>query len=199
MKKETFEWIHSWCDYTQNKELPRVLLIGDSICWGYNEIVREKLRGVCYVDFLSTSYAIDNTLYTKLVKDFVANSEYDLVHFNFGLHGYHISKAAFEKRMTKLLNDIKSKCKNLGLCLTTAVNKEGNKKPDPKWMKKVIERNEFYKEYALKNNIKFDDLYSISLSMPKEKRLNDGVHYERDGYELFANQIENFVKEVLKK
>ena len=29
--KEQFEWIHSWCDETMQKDLSRVLLVGDSI------------------------------------------------------------------------------------------------------------------------------------------------------------------------
>lgn len=43
--KEDFEWIHSWTDYSNNNDLPRILLIGDSITEGYNRIVREKLSG----------------------------------------------------------------------------------------------------------------------------------------------------------
>mgnify|MGYP004680288829 CR=1 FL=1 len=36
---ETFEWIHSWLDHTDRHDHPRVLLIGDSICNGYEEFV----------------------------------------------------------------------------------------------------------------------------------------------------------------
>ena len=33
--KERFEWIHSWCDYSEKNDLPRVLLVGDSITNAY--------------------------------------------------------------------------------------------------------------------------------------------------------------------
>ena len=47
MKKEKYEWIHSWCDEALNNDLPRVLLVGDSITHNYQEKVRELLRGIC--------------------------------------------------------------------------------------------------------------------------------------------------------
>ena len=40
--KEQFEWIHSWCDETAQNDLPRVLLVGDSITHNYQEKVRQE-------------------------------------------------------------------------------------------------------------------------------------------------------------
>ena len=90
--KEQFEWIHSWCDEAAQNDLPRVLLVGDSITHSYQEKVRELLRGVCYVDYISTSYAIDTKMYNQLVYNFMTDSKYALIHFNHGLHGIHLSK-----------------------------------------------------------------------------------------------------------
>ena len=42
--KERFEWINSWCDETLNADLPRVLLVGDSITLGYQDKVRQNLK-----------------------------------------------------------------------------------------------------------------------------------------------------------
>ena len=95
MKKERFEWIQSWCDEADKTDKPRVLLVGDSITRGYQEIVRELLSDVCYVDYLATSYAIDNKLYSTLVEDFAKNSDYAVVHFNHGLHGIHMSPRTY--------------------------------------------------------------------------------------------------------
>ena len=104
--KEQFEWIHSWCDETALNDLPRVLLVGDSITDGYQAKVRELLKGVCYVDYIATSYAVDSKMYNLLVGAFVADSKYDLIHFNHGLHGIHISKKSYKSRMKKLLSKI---------------------------------------------------------------------------------------------
>ena len=109
--KERFEWIHSWCDYADKSDLPRVLLIGDSITLGYQEKVRQKLKGVCYVDFISTSYAIDTKIYNTLISGFATDSDYSLIHFNHGLHGQHISKRTYKSKMKKLLLKIAADAK----------------------------------------------------------------------------------------
>ena len=45
----------------------KVLLIGDSITYNYQNIVREKLKGVAYVDYIATSYGIDTLIYKQLI------------------------------------------------------------------------------------------------------------------------------------
>ena len=36
--KERFEWVQSWCDEAPSNDLPRVLLIGDSITRQYDDM-----------------------------------------------------------------------------------------------------------------------------------------------------------------
>ena len=74
MKQERIEWINSWCEDTNNTDLPRVLLIGDSITQGYQGIVREALRGICYVDYVSTSYTLNSPFFFKLVLGLAKNN-----------------------------------------------------------------------------------------------------------------------------
>lgn len=79
--KERFEWVQSWCDEAPSNDLPRVLLIGDSITRQYQDRVRELLRGKCYVDYFSSSYAVDSPIYQTLIKAFVGDSKYAIIHF----------------------------------------------------------------------------------------------------------------------
>lgn len=195
MKKERFEWIHSWCDETSNDDLPRVLLVGDSITHNYQEKVRELLRGVCYVDYISTAYAIDSKIYNHLIYDFMTDSNYALIHFNHGLHGIHLSKRSYKSKMEKLLNKVNIK---IILATTTIVFQEENKRLDSAWMKRVRERNEAVLEIVSKNGYAIDDLYAVSAQIPKEKRHPDGTHYLPDGYEIFANAVAQSIKNNLK-
>lgn len=195
MKKEEFEWIHSWCDETSNNDLPRVLLVGDSITYNYQEKVRALLRGVCYVDYIATSYAIDTKMYNHLVHNFMTDSEYSIIHFNHGLHGKHLSKRSYKSKMEKLLNKASQK---IILATSTVVYQEGNKRLDSSWMKRVRERNEAVYEIANENGYKVDDLYSVSVGIPKEKRYQDGTHYLPEGYEIFANAVVESIKNNLK-
>ena len=197
MKKESKEWIHSWCDDTNNRDLPRVLLIGDSITYGYQAKVRELLKGVCYVDYLATSYAVDMPIYNKLVETMAFDSDYDLVHFNHGLHGIHMSKRTYKSRLKKLLSKLERKMKIM-VAKTTFVYQAGNKRKDAAWMKRVLERNEAMEELAAEKGYAVDDLYEVSVKMPVEKRYQDGTHYLEDGYEILAQTVAAKIKEIIK-
>lgn len=196
--KEQFEWIHSWCDENWQNDLPRVLLVGDSITHNYQEKVRELLRGVCYVDYISTSYAIDSKMYNQLVYNFMTDSKYALIHFNHGLHGIHLSKKSYKSRMNKLLSKIDKDVK-LILATSTIVYREGNKRLDGAWMKRVRERNAAVQEIAAEKGCTVDDLYSVSTSIPKEYRYVDGTHYLQEGYAMLAEMVAACIRKNLGK
>ena len=196
--KEQFEWIHSWCDENWQNDLPRVLLVGDSITHNYQEKVRELLKGVCYVDYISTSYAIDTKMYNQLVYNFMTDSKYALIHFNHGLHGIHLSKKSYKSRMMKLLSKIDKDVK-LIVATSTIVYREGNKRLDGAWMKRVRERNEAVQEIATENGYSVDDLYTVSVSIPKEYRYVDGTHYLQEGYAMLAETVAACIRKNLGK
>lgn len=196
--KEQFEWIHSWCDENWQNDLPRVLLVGDSITHNYQEKVRELLRGVCYVDYISTSYAIDTKMYNQLVYNFMTDSKYALIHFNHGLHGIHLSKKSYKSRMNKLLSKIDKDVK-LIVATSTIVYREGNKRLDGAWMKRVRERNAAVQEIAAEKGCTVDDLYTVSVSIPKEYRYVDGTHYLQEGYAMLAETVAACIRKNLGK
>ena len=197
MQKETFEWIHSWCDYADKSDKPRVLLVGDSITHGYQEIVRKLLKDVAYVDYMSTSYAVDNKLYCQLVEGMAKNSDYALIHFNHGLHGFHMSPRTYKSKLKNLLVRIRGKAK-LVLAETTVVYKEGNKRLHAGWKKRVNERNEILGELATELDAELNRLYAVSERIDKKDRNHDGTHYEIEGYEKLANAVAETLKKFLK-
>ncbi len=193
--KEIFEWINSWCDFAHNDDLPRVLLVGDSICQGYQQAVRDLLRGVCYVDFFADTYAVDSKIYRILFKTFYEDSKYDLVHFNHGLHGGHMRASTYKNQLEKLLTKTVT-CK-LVLATSTIVYDEGNKKVNKTWKKLVNARNAALYEIAERHGYEVNDLYTLSTEIPKQYRNQDGVHYLAPGYETLAKQVAETVKKSL--
>jgi lysophospholipase L1-like esterase len=196
MKKEWFEWISSWCEASTQNDLPRVLLIGDSITRGYQEQVRLLLKGKCYVDYLAVSYAIDTKMYNQLVKNFASDSRYDVIHFNHGLHGIHMTKRTYSSRMEKLLKKLSLNSKVV-LAKTTFVYNEGNKTTHEKWNKRVEERNSVVDDLAKKYGFIIDDLYSVSVQIPTSLRANDGTHFQADGYAVLAQSVVESIEKVL--
>ena len=191
--KERFEWVQSWCDEAPSNDLPRVLLIGDSITRQYQDRVRELLRGKCYVDYFSSSYAVDSPIYQTLIKVFVGDSKYAIIHFNNGLHGFHIGKSTYKSRLKKLLKTFPNDCKVI-LANTTFVFEEGNVIPDKMWGKRVSERNVAIAELSEEFGFPIDNLYSVSRTIDSNGRSNDGTHFKEEGIDILAN---NVVKSIL--
>lgn len=196
IKKEQYEWIDAWQDDADRTDLPRVLLIGDSITRGYNGRVREFLKGIAYVDFIATSYAIDNPLYVALVKKYAEAGGYSLIHFNHGLHGYHMGRRTYLSKTDKLIKALAKDAKII-IATSTIVYKEGNKGINRGWAKRLEERNGAVKELADKNGYKLNDLYSVSEKLDVSLRLPDGVHYNEQGYNVLGKVVADNIKELL--
>ncbi len=194
--KERFEWTQSWCDEAPSDDLPRVLLIGDSITRQYQDRVRELLRGKCYVDYFSSSYAVDFPIYQTLIKAFVGDSKYAVIHFNNGLHGFHVGKRTYKSRLKKLFKSFPEDSEVI-LANTTFVFKEGNIIPDEAWGKRVSERNAAIAELAEEFGFPIDDLYSVSKTIDASGRSNDGTHYTEIGINLLAASVVKSILEVL--
>ena len=194
--KERFEWIQSWCDETLNEDLPRVLLIGDSITRQYQERVRESLRGKCYVDYFSSSYAVDSHMYPIMIKTFIGDSKYGVIHFNNGLHGIHVSKRTYKSRLRKLFKAFPKDCKVV-LANTTSVFEQGNVNPDKAWSKRVFERNSAILELANEFCFSIDDLYTASQTIDLNGRCIDGTHFEAGGVSVLADSVVKSVLNVL--
>jgi len=72
-------------DTEQSKQLPRVLLIGDSICGGYQRGVKKLLAGKAVVVKQQGNAQHTGTGLEKL-DEWLGDGKWDLIHFNWGLH-----------------------------------------------------------------------------------------------------------------
>ena len=189
MKKERYEWLRSWCDETLSSDLPRVALIGDSITEGYQKQVRELLRGRCYVDFLATSYAIDNPIYFATLKLFLDNSSYQAVHYNFGLHGEHLTPAEYEEGLKKVTSLILADSHLILATTTEPYPIEKGQDLSPTWIPLAKERNEVMLRFAKERGIPVDDLHAVSLMSPQDEKAGDSIHFAEKGYLRLAKQV----------
>ena len=189
MSKERYEWVQSWCDEADESG-PRVLLIGDSIARGYEGLVREGLRGRCRLDYLSMSYAAEMPIFGELIRAFIKDSRYDVIHFNHGLHGWDMSVQTYKECLKELFLSLEWSGK-LILATTTFVYEYGNERPKSEKNKVIAERNTAVRELAEEHGYMINDLYCVS----KSERSMDGTHYEHAGSEELADSV---VKCVLK-
>jgi len=188
MQKEQYEWLHSWCDDTGKDDLPRVLLIGDSITNAYQEIVRKLLAGKCYVDYFATSYAADMPIFHTLVDAYAGDSKYDVIHFNNGLHGGHMTPEVYETCM-ELITAKLCKIAKVILVESTYVYEPGNEKPHAYYSEAVPQRNAALHRIAAKYDCPINPLHAVSENIPLDCRNGDGTHYLPAGSEILAAKV----------
>ena len=108
---ENIEWsvAYAYGLTDATKDLPRVLLVGDSICNGYQSGVRELLKGKMNVSYWISSYCVTSAAYLPLLTIYLDEAKYDVIHFNNGLHSLKTPTAAYENGVRRALQLIREK------------------------------------------------------------------------------------------
>ncbi|HEY5582952.1 MAG TPA: hypothetical protein VIK78_00455 [Ruminiclostridium sp.] len=189
-KLERYEWCDFWWEEADKNDKPRVLLIGDSITRAYRPKVNDIIRERAYVDMLATSKAIDNPSLKRELDYILGHEEfkYKVIHFNNGLHGWHLSEEEYEKYLEEVVVHIIDNCgtAKLILTLTTPVTKEGsNEEINMELTSRVIKRNKAVENIGREYNLEIDDLYTPMFGK-SEYRVSDGYHYNEIGEKVQA-------------
>src|SRR5580698_1623955 len=104
--KESIEWCDIWISHANETNLPRVLLIGDSITRAYYPEVEKHLEGKAYVGRLASSAFISDPALKQQIAMVLSQYKFDVIHFNNGMHGWQHSEADYEKAFPGLLATI---------------------------------------------------------------------------------------------
>src|SRR5262245_28151474 len=83
---ESIEWCDVWISHANETNLPRVLLIGDSITRAYYPEVEKNLAGKAYVGQLATSAFISDPALHREIAMVLDEYKFDVIHFNNGMH-----------------------------------------------------------------------------------------------------------------
>ena len=84
-KRQTKKGRGPFTTVTDDPDLPRVLLIGDSISIGYTLPTREALKGKANLHRIPTNGGPTTKGLAEIDK-WIGNTKWDLIHFNWGLH-----------------------------------------------------------------------------------------------------------------
>ena len=177
-----------------DSSLPNVLLIGDSIMNGYRSHVIAGLKSKANVDcWLTPVHLKSKGLHEDLAK--VASfREYDVVHFNIGLHGWtpgRIPQGQYEPLLRKYIEIIKSHSTSSRLIWanTTQITVKG--KPtelDPVHNQTIVDRNAIAARVMPEYGIAVNDLYDL-MSAKLEMARGDRFHWNGAAYQLMAKQV----------
>src|SRR5688572_21134003 len=106
--RESIEWCDIWISHANETNLPRVLLIGDSIARDYYPEVEKRLAGKAFVARLATSRFVADPVLLKEIELVLNQEKFDVIHFNNGMHGWQHSEAEYQKAFPKLIETIRA-------------------------------------------------------------------------------------------
>lgn len=182
-KLESLEWDNVWWEQTANETAKRILYIGDSISCGTRQMITKLSNSEILCDGFGTSKALDNPYLKPSVELFMQQqNKCDMILFNNGLHGWHLSEEEYGKCYEDMLQFLLQMGKPLYVVLTTDDIKH------PKQNERAAARNEIAKALAQKYNLPVIDLHTVAVNNAEYHR-PDGVHFEPEGYELLARCI----------
>ena len=107
---ESIEWCDIWISHANETNLPRVLLIGDSITRAYYPDVEKNLDGKAYVGRLASSAFISDPALLAQIEMVLSQYQFDVIHFNNGMHGWQHSEKEYAQAFPKYLKTIQ-KCR----------------------------------------------------------------------------------------
>jgi hypothetical protein len=190
--REGTEWDTAyWYNATDNK-LPRILLLGDSICNGYQTSVRDALAGVAYVSFWATSKCTSDRSYLKQLAYILDEYDYSVIHFNNGLHSLTSDRGEWEAGLRNALKLIRQKSRGAKIIWATSTPLK-----DPVLTEKARELNTIAARVMREENIPTNDLFALMDPLDRSKVWTDTYHYNAEGKKMQASQVAEAIRTAL--
>jgi len=179
----------------EDPNMPRVLLIGDSISIGYTVPVRKLLEGKANVLRIPANGG-PTTRGVQNLDKWLDVGKLDVIHFNFGLHDARLEPdtgkcqvdlKSYEENLRKIVERLKKTGAKLIWATTTAVvDGPGRKRRNSD----IIAYNEAALRVMKEAGIQIDDLYSELMKIEREKITTpDGTHFTPEGYDFLAKFV----------
>ncbi|MFT6862309.1 MAG: hypothetical protein ACJAVK_000867 [Akkermansiaceae bacterium] len=190
---------------TDDPELPRVLIMGDSISIAYTTTVRRALKGKANVHRVKGNCA-DSGRGVENVKEWLGDGNWDVIHFNFGLWDWYgwkqergTTPERFAGHLEKIVKVLSTTDAKLIFATTTPPCDEAESK-----IKVVITEQEAqtFRDAALavmeENGVLINDLYSaISPDRRKYTLGKKDVHWNAAGNQLLGKRVARQIAHVL--
>ncbi|WP_153555947.1 SGNH/GDSL hydrolase family protein [Roseimaritima sediminicola] len=196
----------------EQPDLPRVLLIGDSISIGYTVPVRELLAGEANVIRPLTNCGPTTRGLDQLDK-WLGEKSWDVIHFNWGLHDLkyiggqgdrlvpvdtegsrqQVPPEQYAKNLESLVKRLKQTGAELIWCATTPVPEgaRGRVVGDSK------KYNQIAAEIMQRHEIATNDLYTAAIERLDKIQRPANVHFTPDGSRYLAEQVAGQIRQAL--
>jgi len=196
--RETIEWVDYWDPQANKSDLPRVLLIGDSITKGYYDVVAKELKGKAIVIRLATSHWLSDPMLLAEIALVLDNNKFDVIHFNNGMHGWQHTEDEYKAAFPAYLATIRQHAPTAKLiwATTTPVSQPGKPEQIDPRTERVKVRNSIAHDFITKAGIPEDDLFSVILPHPEYHDMG-GVHFLEQGKEVEGKEVAAQIEKLL--
>jgi len=198
---------------SNDKTLPNVLIIGDSISIGYTPFVIKQLEGKANVSRVNTNCG-DTNKGLKNIKQWLGDTKWDVIHYNFGLHDlcyrHPDSKVSgnrdkvngkiavpldqYRNNMEIITETLKATDAKLIFALTTVVP-EGEA---GRFAGDEIKYNGAAAKVMKKYGVAINDLHALSSSFKKDMFVRSGnVHYTKKGSGKLGTQVSSLIEKKI--
>lgn len=191
-QKEWTEWSITYSYSATETDKPRVLLIGDSICSGYQGAVRDKLAGQVNVSFWASSKCVTDPAYFRELDFMLDAYPYDAVTFNNGLHSLTTDRAEWEAAYLSAVLFIRDKLPgpNLSLVLSTPLKDAG-------LTAVCAVLNDSVKKIGAEQGLPLLDLFTAMDGLDRDAYWSDTYHFRAPAVEIQAGIIAEHVRKEL--
>ena len=198
--RESIEWCDIWISHANETNLPRVLLIGDSIARDYYPEVEKRLAGKAFVARLATSRFIADPVLLKEIELVLNGAKFDVIQFNNGMHGWQHSEAEYRKAFPKFIKTIRAHAPGATLIwATTTPLRDGKGVTYDTKVEysddRIAARNAIASEIVTAQKILTNDLNAPLRGHPEYH--SDNVHFNMQGIQIQAAQVSAAVEKIL--
>jgi lysophospholipase L1-like esterase len=182
----------AWDYVKDDPNLPRVLLIGDSISRGYTVPVRHALASKANVHRAPENCGKSINGLKKLGM-WLGDGKWDVIHFNFGIHDRSLAPEDYADRMEMVVERLEQTGARLIWASSTPIP------PDAEFYEHECSPrlNKIASEIMQRHGIPTDDLYSFILPDLKAYQNPRDCHFNMEGYERMGRRVADEMLAVL--
>lgn len=185
---------NAWDFIHDDPKLPRVLLIGDSVSRGYTQAVRKELQAKVNVHRAPANCGPTATGLKK-IDVWLGDGQWDLIHFNFGIHDRNTKLPDYRQRLEQLIKRMGKTGAKLVWASTTPIPDIPEKKYTARSM---VDRNRVAAKLMAEHQIATDDLFTAVTPHLAELQNPNDVHFNAKGYDFLGQQVAQSILENLK-
>jgi lysophospholipase L1-like esterase len=184
----------AWDFVQDDPQLPRVLLIGDSVSRGYTQAVRKALAGKANVHRAPANCG-PTASGLKNIDVWLGDGQWDVIHFNFGIHDRGTPLADYTQRLEQLIQRMQKTGAKLIWASTTPIPDDPGRNQTAA---SIAERNRAAAELMARHGIAVDDLFSAVTPHLAEMQNPADVHFNAKGYEFLGQTAAAAIERALK-